>query len=98
MGRPPTESEILLGLLLIGDSQPGEIAEEFGRHPGSISRSITKLVEDRLIVEKGRSTYALTCNGYSAARGVLKRRVKWIHSQTRPLHQNHESKRERPEQ
>jgi len=94
MGRPPTESEILLGLLLIGDSQPGEIAEEFGRHPGSISRSIPKLVEDRLVVEKGRSTYALTPDGYCLARRVLKRRVKWIHSQTRTLHQDHENKRE----
>ena len=75
MSRPPTESDILVGLLLIDDALPREIAETVGRHPRSVSRSVPELLDEGLLVEKGRSVYALTPEGYAAARGIIRERA-----------------------
>jgi len=75
MSRPPTESDILVGLLLIGDSLPREIAETVGRHLRSVSRSVPELLDDGLVVEKGRSVYALTPEGFAVARGIVRERA-----------------------
>lgn len=75
MTRPPTESDILVGLLLIDDALPREIAEAVGRHPRSVSRSVSELIDEGLVVEKGRSVYALTPAGYAEARGIVRDRV-----------------------
>ena len=75
MSRPPTESDILVGLLLIDDALPREIAEAAGRHPRSVSRSVSELVDEGLVVEKGRSVFALTPEGYAEARGIIRERV-----------------------
>jgi predicted transcriptional regulator len=75
MSRPPTESDILVGLLLIDDALPREIAEAVGRHPRSVSRSVSELVDEGLVVEKGRSVFALTPEGYAEARGIIRERT-----------------------
>lgn len=75
--RAPTEEDVLVGLLLSGDSLPLAIAERFDRHPRSISRSVSDLVDEGLVVEKYRSVYALTPEGYREARRVLRRRAGW---------------------
>jgi Mn-dependent DtxR family transcriptional regulator len=73
--RPPTERDILLCLLLAGDSLPITIGTLMGRHTKSVSRSIQPLIDDGLIVEKDRGVYALTPEGYAEARRVLTRRA-----------------------
>jgi Mn-dependent DtxR family transcriptional regulator len=73
--RPPTERDILLCLLLTGDSLPITIGTLMGRHTKSVSRSIQPLIDDGLIVEKDRGVYALTPEGYAEARRVLTRRA-----------------------
>lgn len=71
MDVTPTEADILLSLLLVGDSLPITIANASGRHPRSVSRSVPKLVDQGLVVQKDRSVYALTPIGYARARGLL---------------------------
>lgn len=73
--RPPTEDDILLCLLLTGDSLPITIGNLMGRHTKSISRSIPPLIEDGLVVEKDRGVYALTPDGHAEAQRVLTRRA-----------------------
>ena len=75
MSLSPTESDILVSLLLLGDSLPITITEASGRHPRSVSRSVPPLVEAGLVVEKHRSVYALTPTGYSEARRLLGERA-----------------------
>jgi len=75
MSRPPTESDVLVGLLLIDDALPREIAEVVGRHPRSVSRSVSELVDEGLVVEKGRSVFALTPEGYREAREIIRDRT-----------------------
>ena len=70
-----TESDILIALLLAGDSSPQTIANMMDRHPGSISRTGSELVDQGLIVKKPRYVYALTPKGFSAARTSLRRRA-----------------------
>ena len=71
MDLTPTERDILLGLLLVGDALPVTIASSVGRHPRSVSRSVPTLVDAGLVVEKDRSVYALTPAGFAEARRVL---------------------------
>jgi len=71
----PTESDILIGLLILGDSLPVTIADWSGAHPRSVSRRLPQLVDSGLVVEKDRSVYCLTPSGYSAARGLLRERA-----------------------
>lgn len=75
MGLSPTESDILVSLLLMGDSLPITIAEASGRHPRSVSRSVSNLVDDGLVAEKHRSVYSLTPTGYAEARRLLRDRA-----------------------
>lgn len=70
-----TESDILIALLLAGDSSPQTIANMMNRHAGSISRTGSELVDQGLIVKKSRYVYALTPEGFSAARTSLRRRA-----------------------
>lgn len=73
--RSPTENDILVVLLLHGERQPQTISEKADRHPRSISRSISNLTEEGLVMELGRSNYGLTIEGYSEARELMSRRV-----------------------
>jgi Mn-dependent DtxR family transcriptional regulator len=75
MQLSPVGEDILVALLLVGDSLPITIAEVTGPHPGSVSRTMPDLVDAGLVVEKHRSVYALTPEGYAAARGILRRRA-----------------------
>jgi Mn-dependent DtxR family transcriptional regulator len=74
MSLSPTEADILVALLLIGDALPLSIAEITGRHPRSVSRSVPKLVDRGLVVEKHRSVYVLTPRGYRKARRLVRQR------------------------
>lgn len=70
----PTEEEILLHLLLIGDSLPVDIAEAYGRHPSSIQRSLATLLDLGLVARRPRAKYTLTVDGWREARRVLAQR------------------------
>jgi predicted transcriptional regulator len=74
MDLSPVEEESLLALLLIGDSLPVTISEFIDRHPASVSRSVARLGDRDLVVEKDRAVYSLSIEGYSVARGILRER------------------------
>lgn len=71
MDLTPTERDILLGALLVGDRLPITIAEATGRHPKSVSRSVPSLVELGLVAQD-RSVITLTPEGYAEARRILR--------------------------
>ena len=75
MNLSPTEGDVLVGLLILGDSIPLGIAEWSGAHPKSVNRSVSDLLDRGLIVRKHRAAYGLTPEGYAAARSELKRRA-----------------------
>jgi Mn-dependent DtxR family transcriptional regulator len=65
--RAPTEREILAALRDHGDNVPGNLADLTGRHPKSVSRSLSRLEEDGYVRNKGRGVYTLTDEGREAA-------------------------------
>lgn len=71
MSLSPVEREIIVGLLLLGDCLPATIAEEYGRHPSSVSRSMAQLKKRGLVIEKDRGVYTLTLDGYRVAKREL---------------------------
>jgi predicted transcriptional regulator len=64
----------LIALVLIGDSLPITIADQIDAHPRSVSRSIQGLVDDGYVVEKDRSVYSLTPEGFREGRALIRRR------------------------
>jgi len=74
----PVESEALISLLLRGDLLPVEIADDHGRHPSSVSRSLRKLKQRGLVADKGRGVYELTAPGVGEARRVLRVRAEEV--------------------
>lgn len=72
-GFSPVEREILIGLLLLGDSLPVDLAEVGDRNPRSVSRSVSNLVDQGLVVNKsGRHVYALTVEGWREAVAIVR--------------------------
>ena len=68
------ERDILVWLLVDGASAPKPIGEEVDAHRNSVSRSLSSLRDDRLVVDKGSGVWTLTCEGFSAARLIYRER------------------------
>jgi predicted transcriptional regulator len=66
----PVEMEVLVDLLVHGDNVPGNIAENTGRHPKSVSKRLPDLEEHGLIRNKGRGVYTLTPDGVAQAQAL----------------------------
>jgi predicted transcriptional regulator len=64
------ERAILSDLLSHGDNVPGNIADNTGHHPKSISRSLSDLDDDNLVKSKGRGVWTLTDRGQEIAEKV----------------------------
>lgn len=55
--------DVLVDLLLNGDNTPTNIAESTGRHTTSVSRKLSDLEEQGLVINKGRGVWTLTMKG-----------------------------------
>jgi Mn-dependent DtxR family transcriptional regulator len=63
----PVEQELLSALLTDGDNVPGNLADLTGRHPKSVSRSLSNLEDRGLVRTKGRGVWTLTQEGAELA-------------------------------
>jgi len=71
MALTEVQRAILTHLLTEGDDVPANIADEQGYHRNSVVRAAKPLVDDDLIVNKGRGVYRLTSEGREQARDLL---------------------------
>ena len=70
MQLTPVERDILSHLLLNGDDMAANIAEEYDRHRGSVTRSFSSLSEMELVRNKGNGVYELTNAGVRVAQNI----------------------------
>jgi predicted transcriptional regulator len=71
MNLTPTQQAILVDLLVHGDDKAANIGSRTGHHRNSISRSMTALSEESLVVDKGGGVYRPTEDGVEAAQGLI---------------------------
>lgn len=64
----PTEREILIYLLQVGNNAPGNIASGIERTPEYVSTRLRELEEEELVENLGSGVWALTPEGVAAAR------------------------------
>ena len=68
------ERDILAFLLTDGGNAPKPIAEAVGSHRNSVSRSLSSLEDEELVVDKGSGVWTLSCIGTTAARAIYRDR------------------------
>ena len=66
------DREVLVALLLLGDNSTGNLSDICDRHPNSIRDSFGRLEDEDFVVSKGSGVYALTFQGVTAARSVVR--------------------------
>lgn len=71
MSLSPCERAIVADLKTNGDNVPGNIADNTGHHPKSISRSLSNLRDMGYVKNKGRGVWTLTADGEDIADAVL---------------------------
>jgi predicted transcriptional regulator len=71
MDFSPTEQSILVDLVVFGADKAENISNRTGYHRNSISRSISPLVEQGHLRNKGGGVYELTQAGREAGRGLV---------------------------
>ena len=64
----PTEREILIHLLRVGNDAPSNIAPVINRTPEYVSDRLPKLEERGLVTNRGSGVWSLTVEGLEAAR------------------------------
>ena len=68
------EKDILVFLLTDGANAPKPIAEAVDSHRNSVSRSLSNLAEEGLVIDKGSGVWTLSCIGTMVARALYRDR------------------------
>lgn len=75
MRASEVETAILVDLLLSGDNSAGNIGPNTGHPNSSVTRSLSSLVEEGLVRNKGSGVYTLTDKGRTEARTIARQKI-----------------------